>query len=54
VHKNKDTFISDILSLLNNKEKCTVRGELGKQFIQENFSSDFVYEILEEQLQASH
>jgi glycosyltransferase involved in cell wall biosynthesis len=54
VHKNKDTFISDILSLLNSKEKCTVRGELGKQFIQENFSSDFVYEILEEQLQASH
>jgi glycosyltransferase involved in cell wall biosynthesis len=54
VHKNKDTFISDILSLLNNKEKCTVRGELGKQFIQENFSSDFVYEILEEQLQASY
>jgi glycosyltransferase involved in cell wall biosynthesis len=53
IHKNKDTFISDIQSLLNNKEKCIQRGQIGKNYIQDNFSSKFVLEILEEQFLTS-
>jgi glycosyltransferase involved in cell wall biosynthesis len=49
VHKNKESFITDIQHLLNNKDKCFQRGEIGKQYIQAHFSSELVYEILEEQ-----
>jgi len=49
VHKNKESFISDIQSLLTNKENAIQRGELGKQYIQAHFSSELVYEILEQQ-----
>jgi polysaccharide biosynthesis protein PslH len=49
VHKNKESFISDIQSLLTSKENAIQRGELGKQYIQAHFSSELVYEILEEQ-----
>jgi glycosyltransferase involved in cell wall biosynthesis len=49
VHKNKESFISDIQALLKNKENCIQRGKHGKQYIQTHFSSELVYEILEEQ-----
>ena len=49
VHENKESFISDIQDLLNNREKCIQRGEFGKQYIQTHFSSELVHEILEEQ-----
>lgn len=53
IHINKDSFISDIQELLNNKEKCIQRGQLGKHYIQANFSSKLVLEILEEQFPPS-
>jgi glycosyltransferase involved in cell wall biosynthesis len=49
VHKNKDSFISDIQELLNNKVNCIQRGQLGKEYIQTHFSSKLVLDILEEQ-----
>lgn len=53
IHNNSESFISDIRALLNNDELRAKRGELGKQFIQGNFSSVLVQEILEEQFRPS-
>jgi glycosyltransferase involved in cell wall biosynthesis len=53
VHNNIESFISDIRELLNNDEQRNLRGLLGKQFIQGNFSSALVHEILEEQFRPS-
>jgi glycosyltransferase involved in cell wall biosynthesis len=53
VHDNSESFISDIRSLLTNEQQRIVRGTLGKKFIQENFSSTLVHEILEEQFRPS-
>jgi polysaccharide biosynthesis protein PslH len=53
VHNNTESFISDIRELLKNEDQRNVRGTLGKQFIQENFSSELVHDILEEQFRPS-
>jgi glycosyltransferase involved in cell wall biosynthesis len=53
VHNNTESFISDIRELLNNENQRSVRGELGKQFIQANFSTELVNKILEEQFRPS-
>jgi polysaccharide biosynthesis protein PslH len=53
VHNNTESFITDIRELLNKEDLRSVRGELGKQFIQANFSSALVHEILEEQFRPS-
>jgi glycosyltransferase involved in cell wall biosynthesis len=53
IHTNTESFISDIRELLNNEDQRSLRGLLGQQFIQANFSTELVHEILEEQFRPS-
>ncbi len=50
VHNNKESYLADILDLLNDESKQKIRGEIGKQHIQSNFSSELVKEILAKEL----
>ena len=50
VHNNKESYLADILDLLNDESKQKIRGEIGKQHIQSNFSSQLVKEILAKEL----
>ena len=50
IHKNKESYLSDILELLEDQSKQKIRGDLGKAYIQSAFSSKKVIDILEKEL----
>lgn len=50
VHQNKESYIADIIDLLNNESKQKIRGEIGKEHIQSNFSSQLAKNILAKEL----
>lgn len=50
IHLNKESYISDIIELLEDQSKQKMRGDLGKAYIQSAFSSKKVIDILEKEL----